>query len=100
MPRLIWSPPALRDIARLHRFLAEKNPEAAQRAIAAFRKSVSLLGMQPQVGRPVADMEVEFREWPIAFGSSGYLVLYRYDAASHPGDAVILAVRHQKECGY
>ena len=34
MPRLIWSPAALRDVQRLYRFLAEKNAEAAKRAAA------------------------------------------------------------------
>jgi plasmid stabilization system protein ParE len=33
MPRLIWSPAALRDVSRLHRFLAEKTMQAAQRAV-------------------------------------------------------------------
>ena len=40
-------------------------------------------------------MEPEYREWPIDFGNSGYLVLYHYD-----GSAVIVIVRHQKEVGY
>lgn len=41
-------------------------------------------------------MAIEFREWLIGFGNSGYIVLYRFD-----GDRVsILAVRHQKETGY
>ena len=33
MPRLIWSQPALLDVQRLYRFLAPKNPDAAQRAV-------------------------------------------------------------------
>jgi hypothetical protein len=38
----------------------------------------------------------EFREWPVDFGGSGYVAMYRLD-----GDrAVILAVRHQTEAGY
>ena len=41
-------------------------------------------------------MPPEFREWPIDFGSAGYLALYRYDG----GDVVIVAVRHWKEAGY
>ena len=41
-------------------------------------------------------MPMEFREWPIGFGSGGYIVLYRYDS----DDVVILAVRHEKEAGY
>jgi plasmid stabilization system protein ParE len=41
-------------------------------------------------------MEAEFRELIIEFGDSGYIVLYRYDGRQ----AMILAVRHQKEVGY
>lgn len=93
MSRLIWSPPALRDIQRLHRFLADQNPDAAKRAVKAIRQGVKLLGHQPHAGRPIEDIPPEFREWPVGFGSSGYVALYRFD-----GDQVIiLAVRHQRE---
>lgn len=96
MSRLIWSPQALQDVQRLHRFLADKNADAARRVVKAIRESVKVLAHQPGVGRPVEDMEPEYREWVINFGDSGYVVLYRYDGET----AVILAVRHQKEAGY
>ena len=93
MPRLIWSPPALRDVQRLHRFLADKNANAAKRAVRAIRDGLKTVARRPGVGRPVEDMEPEYREWLIEFGESGYVVLYRYDGQT----AVILAVRHQRE---
>ena len=96
MPRLIWSPQALLDVHRLHRFLAIKNTDAAQRAVQALRQSVRVLGQQPGIGRPIEDMPVEFREWVIDFGDSGYVARYRVDAEA----IVILAVRHQKEAGF
>ena len=96
MPRLIWSPPALLDVQRLYRFLATKNINAAKRAVKTIRKSIKMIEKQPEVGRPVEDMEPEYREWPINFGDSGYIVLYRYDGHT----ALIVAVRHQKETGY
>jgi len=96
MPRLIWSPPALLDVQRLYRFLAGKNTNAAKRAAYTIREEVKIIAKQPKVGRLVEDMEPEYREWPISFGDSGYIVLYRYDGKT----AVILAVRHQKEVGY
>ncbi len=96
MPRLIWSPEALGDVQRLYRFLAEKSPDAARRAVQAIRAGVKVLVLQPGVGRPVDGMEPEFREWLIVFGESGYVALYRYDGDS----AVILTVRHQREVGY
>jgi plasmid stabilization system protein ParE len=93
VPRLIWSPPALRDLQRLHRFLAGKNADAAKRAVAAIRDGLKIVARRPGVGRPAEDMEPEYREWLIEFGDSGYVVLYRYDGQT----AVILAVRHQRE---
>ena len=96
MPRLIWSPAALRDVARPREFLAGKNPDAARRAVATIRHGVRLLGVHPEVGRPVEELSPEFREWPIGFGSTLYVVLYRAD----DGGAVILSVRHGREVGY
>lgn len=96
MPRLIWSAPALRDVQRLYRFLAEKNAGAAGRAVRVIREGVLVIAQQPGIGRPVEDMEPEYREWLINFGDSGYLALYRVDGST----AVILAVRHQREAGY
>lgn len=96
MPRLIWSPPALLDVQRLYRFLAGKNIDAAKRAVKAIREGVKVIVQQPGIGRPVQDMEPQYREWLIDFGDSGYLALYHYDGQT----AVILAVRHQREAGY
>jgi len=98
MPCLIWSPPALLDVQRLHRFLAQKNMAAATRAAKAIREGMKIIAKQPGIGRPVEDMEPEYREWLIDFGDSGYVALYHYDAQTET--AVILAVRHQKEVGY
>lgn len=96
MPRLIWSPPALRDVPRLCGVLAEKNTDAAKRAVKAIRDGVKTIGHQPGIGHPAAEMEPEFREWLLEFGDSGYVVLYRYGGQT----AVILAVRHQRELEY
>ena len=96
MPRLIWSPAALRDVSRLHAFLASKNRDAAKRAVGAIRQGVKLLGQHPEAGRPAEEMPLEFREWPIEFGSGGYVALYRFDGK----DVMIVAVRHMREAGY
>ena len=96
MPRLIWSPAALLDVQRLYRFLAPQNPDAAKRAVRAIRQGLKVLEKQPGMGRPVEEMNDEFRDWIIDFGDSGYVARYRVDH-----DAVtILAVRHQKEVGF
>ena len=96
MARLIWTPQALRDVARLHEFLAAKSRAAARRAIRAIRQGVKALARHPEIGRTVKELPPEFREWLIPFGESGYVVLYRYDGAL----SAILAVRHAKEAGY
>ncbi|GGD75401.1 type II toxin-antitoxin system RelE/ParE family toxin [Lacimicrobium alkaliphilum] len=96
MPRLIWSPSALADVQRLYHFLVFRDEDAARRAIKAIRAGVKILAHQPHSGRPVEEMDPAFREWLIDFGSSGYVVMYRFDGET----ATILAVRHQKEAGY
>ena len=96
MPQLIWTPEALADVQRLYRFLTEKNPDVARRAAGAIRDGMQIIADHPDAGRPVDDMDPEFREWPISFGASGYVALYRLDQ-----DVVlVVAVRHQKEVGY
>nr|WP_315222337.1 type II toxin-antitoxin system RelE/ParE family toxin [uncultured Duganella sp.] len=97
MPRLIWSPHALRDVQRLYRFLADKNPGAATRAVQAVRQGVKMLGLRPEIGRPIEDMEEVYREWQIDFGDSGYVA--RYHVSADTDTVIILAVRHQKEAG-
>jgi len=96
MPQLIWSPPALLDVQRVYRFLAEKNIDAAKRAVKAIREGTKPITQHPEIGRPAEEMEHEYREWLIEFGDGGYIILYRYDGKT----AVILAVRHQKEAGF
>jgi plasmid stabilization system protein ParE len=96
MPRLIWSPPALLDVARLHAFLAPKSRDAAQRAVKAIRQGVKALARHPQSGRPVEELPPEFREWVIEFGHGAYLALYHYNGKQ----VGMLAVRHGREAGY
>jgi len=96
MPRLIWTPSALLDVQRLYRFLVVKNPDAARRAVKAIRQGVKVLEQQPRVGRPVEEMDNEYRDWIIDFGDSGYVARYRVD----PQFVSVLAVRHQKEVGF
>jgi plasmid stabilization system protein ParE len=96
MPRVIWTPRALQDVARLNRFLASKNRDAARRAVRAIRSGVKVLASRPEIGRPAPEMPSGFRERVIQFGDGGYVALYRYDGEI----VVILAVRHGKEAGY
>jgi plasmid stabilization system protein ParE len=86
----------LADVQRLYRFLAPKDTDAAKRAAQAIRDGVSILADFAHAGRPAEDMAPEFREWPISFGSSGYVVLYRVTGE----EVALLAVRHGREAGY
>ena len=93
MPQVIYAPGAIRDLQRLQEFLRLKNPVAAKRAADTIIKALKVLGLRPQIGRPVEGMPDQYREWMIDFGNSGYVARYFFD-----GEAVtILAVRHQKE---
>lgn len=77
-------------------FWLQKNLLAAREAVKTIRLSMNILVQHPEVGRPVEEMEPEYREWPISFGSSGYIALYRFDGQS----AIVVAVRHQREAGF
>ena len=94
--RLIWTPHAQSDLARLRDFLAVKNLDAARRAIQTIRQGVKTLAAHPEIGRAVDNMPPEFREWIIPFGGSSYVTRYRYDGEQ----VAILAVRHGREAGY
>lgn len=96
MPQLKWTPQALADVERLYDFLAEKNPDAARRAVATIRQGVRILAKQGRLGRPIEDIPLEFREWIIDFGQSAYLVLYHFN----DDEIVLLAIRHAREAGY
>ena len=96
MPQVSYSAGAIHDLQRLREFLRQKNPAAAKRAAETIMRSVRVLGLQPQIGRPVDEMPTEYREWIVDFGDSGYVVRYRFNAEA----ITILAIRHQKEAGY
>ena len=96
MSRLIWSPAALLDVKRLYDFLKPKDLDAAKRAVKAIRQGVKVLEQQPKVGRPVEEMDNEYRDWIIDFGDSGYVARYRVD----PQFVSVLAVRRPTEVGF
>lgn len=91
--RVIYTPAALRDLERLREFLREKNPAAARQASQSIIRATRALGAHPQMGRLIDDLPTDYREWPIEFGDSGYVVRYRI-----AGEVlVILTIRHQRE---
>ncbi len=97
MSRVVITAGAAKGLERCRQFLIEKNPQAMKRAGIAIERQLSLLEIEPEIGRPFDDAS-ELRELLIPFGDSGYVALYRYELK--PDVVYILALRHQKEAGY
>lgn len=96
MPQIIITPKAADGLENCRLFLAEKNPQAAQRAADVIKQKFQLLQTQPNIGRPY---EIKpLRELIIPFGSSGYVAFYRYE--QEKDTVYVLAFKHAKEAGY
>ncbi|MDD2915272.1 MAG: type II toxin-antitoxin system RelE/ParE family toxin [Gallionella sp.] len=95
MTRLVFAPQAAQDLKRLTEFLLDTHPDAANETIAILIDGLSIPKQHPLVGRTV---EQDYRELVIARGRNGYVALYAYDLARNV--ALILAIRHQRECGF
>jgi plasmid stabilization system protein ParE len=92
---VVYSKRALDHIERAFQFLRDKNPDAAENAVAAIQSAVNNLAEHPLVGRR---LEGELRELVISYGHSGYVALYRFVIARD--EVRILAIRHQREVGF
>ncbi len=97
MPHVRLSARAQSDLSRLHTFLLGKDVNAAKRAIMPILEAFRPLTHAPNIGRLVEESE-DLRELVIDFGTSGYLALYRFEAALSA--VTILAVKHQREDDY
>ncbi len=95
MAQVVVTEEAFDDIERLYEFLAQQNRQWAVEAVAVIRSGLGILGSHPLVGRPV---EHALHELIISKGKTGYVALYQYDEARD--EAVVLAVRHQREIGF
>jgi plasmid stabilization system protein ParE len=95
--RIRYTPAAREDIKRLYAFLLDQDTAAARRALTAIIKGVELLRWSPYSCRKAEPDNPLLRELLVAFGNSGYVLLYeiRDDAT-----IAILAVRHQREDDY
>jgi len=91
-----YTPRALADLRRLHRFLKRKSPRAADRAISTVHTAVRRLISFPESGRPIPDGDSAHRELLVRFGRSGYVVIYGFDK----NDIVVVSIHHQSEAGY
>lgn len=86
------------DLLRLHEFLAERNLDAAERALNTIERAMVLLEEFPWSCRRSTAVEgARFRELVISFGATGYVALFEIE----DGDVVtVLAVRHQRESDF
>jgi plasmid stabilization system protein ParE len=95
MAQISYSRNAITSLERLHRFLVEKNPDAAAHAINTIVDRLASLEEFPRLG-PVDQDRPDLRQLFIPFGAAGYVARYRIS-----GDTVIvLAIRHMREAGY
>lgn len=96
MPKIRYSSGSIRDLKRIHDFLEKAGPGVINRSALAIRRGLAGLAEYPQIGRTIEELPIAFREWPIAFGDSGYLVRYKFE----DNEVLVLSVRHQKEAGF
>ena len=92
---IIYSDEALADFERIIEFLLETSAESAMQTLVNIRSAVGILEAHPLIGRRI---DGHIRELVISQSATGYLALYRFDAAF---DVIrILRIRHQREAGY
>ena len=84
--KLRWLSDALSDLRAIKAYIAEENPEAANRVIASIRNETNVLLNQPNIGR--AGRRSDTRE--LVISQYPYIVAYREQS----GDVQILAVVH------
>ena len=95
MATVVYSARSLDHIERAFQVFRDKNPDAAQNAVAAIQSAVDNLAAHPLVGRRI---EGDLRELIISYGHSGYVALYRFVISRD--EVRILAIRHQREVGF
>ncbi len=95
MPKVHFTEQALSDLERIFQFLEQEAPDFAIMVGEKIVDATSVLQRHPLIGRPAPH---NLRELIISKGHSGYVALYRFLPAQDRID--ILAIRHQRECGF
>ena len=93
MPRIIYTPRAVADLARIKDFLKTSSPDAAKRVVASIKFAIQKSAVHPERFRPVQDL-MYYREIIIDFGSSGYVGRFRYEQGSN---IIIVRIKRQLE---
>lgn len=92
MANVLWLESSLDDLKRINAFLAEKNPDAASRALNTIVNATKNLQDYPELGKPY-ESDIAFRELFVPFGARGYMIHYRLNM----DDVVIVQVWHARE---
>ncbi|MCO5098449.1 MAG: type II toxin-antitoxin system RelE/ParE family toxin [Rhodocyclaceae bacterium] len=95
MSRIELAPEVRDDFDRILDHLARYEIEDAPSRIREIIQAITVLELNPLIGRPV---QADKRELVIGRRSRGYVALYRYVAEIDT--AFVLAVRSQREAGY
>lgn len=95
MAQVVHSRNAASNIERLYRFLVEKSPDAATRAINAILARLAFLERFPLLG-PIDPDRPDTRQLFTRFGTAGYVARYRV----RDDTVTVLAIRHMREAGY
>ena len=90
---ILLSPDAVLDVERVRSFLEERNPEAAQRALAAIWRALEKVQTFPDLGVPTPDAEI--RQIVVRFGRSAYIV--RYTVLPQNADILVTRLWHGRE---
>lgn len=84
--RLRYTPRAKLDLAEIHDYIAQENPQAAKQVVRVIRKAAEVLPQNPQVGR--SGRVAGTRE--LTVGRFPFMLAYRIDA----DEVQILSVIH------
>lgn len=95
MIRLEVSQHALEDLQRIAAHLVAHEAEDVAGRLRAIQRSLAVLQVSPEIGRPASR---GFRELIIGRGARGYVALYRYEPEE--ASVTIVALRGQREAGY
>ena len=95
LAQLIYSNEAFADFERIIEFPRDASPASVEEVVASIQSAILILADHSLIG---CKRDAFRRELIISYGHSGYVAMYRHDAAY---DVVrILRVKHQRAAGF
>jgi addiction module RelE/StbE family toxin len=95
LARITYSEEALRDFERIIEFSLSATTTLSADVIERIRNAIAMLAEHPLIGRKRDSLR---RELVISHGRSGFVAMYRFDAAKNR--VFVLRIRHQREAGF